>query len=245
MFLASAICQMFPGAPTYTEKNIADLTGKVYVVTGANTGIGKLVAQTLYQKNATVWVAARNEDKATQAIASIRDSCPGSAGALKFLHLDLSDLVAVKRAAETFLAGGTRLDVLFNNAGVMIPPADSVTAQGYELQLGTNCLGHFLLAKLLTPRLVETAKSAPKDSVRVVWLSSSAAELLTIGAGVNIDNLDYHQPVLYPFKYGTSKAGNYLQATEYARRYKEDGVVSVVSANLRRHPYGCESEARD
>ncbi|KAI1818756.1 short-chain dehydrogenase [Poronia punctata] len=223
----SAIHQALPGKPTYTENDISDLSEKVYIVTGANTGIGKEVARILYSKNAIVWVAARNEEKAANAISSIKDTHPDSKGRLEFLKLDLSDLTTIKASVEAFLAKEKRLDVLFNNAGVMIPPKGSKTAQGYELQLGTNCLGHFLFTQLLTPMLVETAKKAPKGSVRVVWVSSSAADHLSPKGGVELDNLDYKREVLYPYKYGISKAGNYYHATEYARRHRDDGIVSV------------------
>lgn len=202
---------------------------QVYLVTGANTGIGKEVARILYSKNATVWIAARNDEKGANAIASIKEAHPLSNGRLEYMHLDLSDLSTIKASAEAFLTKEQRLDVLFNNAGVMFPPHGSKTAQGHELQLGTNCLGPFLFTQFLTPTLVKTAKTAPKGSVRVVWVSSSAAEHLNPHGGVDMDNLDYKRDRLYAYKYGISKAGNYYHATEYARRHHDDGIVSVVS----------------
>lgn len=91
---------------------------QVYLVTGANTGIGKEVAQILYSKNAVVWMTARNPEKGANAVASIKEAHPASKGRLELLHLDLSDLTTIKASAEKFLAGEKRLDVLFNNAGV-------------------------------------------------------------------------------------------------------------------------------
>ncbi|KAI8952385.1 short-chain dehydrogenase [Xylaria longipes] len=223
----SAVYQLLPGKPTYTEKDITDLSGKVYMVTGANTGIGREVARILYSKNATVWVAARNPEKGAGAIASIREAHPSSDGRLELLHLDLSDLSTIKTSAEAFLAREKRLDVLFNNAGVMFPPHGSKTAQGHELQLGTNCLGPFLFTQLLTPILISTAKMAARGSVRVVWTSSSAAEHLNPKGGIDFDNLDYKRDAFYAWKYGISKVGNYYHATEYARRHRDDGIVSV------------------
>ncbi|KAI0115904.1 short-chain dehydrogenase [Nemania sp. FL0031] len=223
----STLYQLFPGKPDYTEKDIPDLSGKVYLVTGANTGIGKEVAGILYSKNAAVYVAARNAEKGANAIASIKEAFPSSGGRLELLQLDLSDLTTIKASAEAFLAKEKRLDVLFNNAGVMFPPNGSKTAQGYELQLGTNCLGPFLFTQLLTPTLIATAKTAPKGSVRVVWVSSSAADHLNPRGGIDFDNLDYKRDIFYAFKYGISKAGNYYHATEYARRHRDDGIVSV------------------
>ncbi|KAI1125037.1 short-chain dehydrogenase [Nemania abortiva] len=223
----SAIHQLFPSRPTYTEKDIPDLSGKVYLVTGANTGIGKEVARILYSKNAAVYIAARNAEKGANAITSIKAAHPSSNGRLELLQLDLSDLATIKASAEAFLAKESRLDVLFNNAGVMFPPNGSKTAQGYDLQLGTNCLGPFLFTQLLTPTLIATAKTAPKGSARVVWVSSSAADHLNPRGGIDFDNLDYKRDIFYAWKYGISKAGNYYHATEYARRYRDDGIVSV------------------
>lgn len=110
----------------------------------------------------------------------------------------------------------------------MFPAHGSKTAQGHELQLGTNCLGPFLFTQLLTQILVATAKTAPEGSVRVIWASSSAAEHLNPWGGIDLDNLDYKRDIFYAWKYGISKAGNYYHATEYARRHRDDGIVSVV-----------------
>lgn len=112
----------------------------------------------------------------------------------------------------------------------MIPPQGSKTEQGYELQLGTNCVAPFLFTKLLTPILTETAKTAPKDSVRVVWTSSNAAEIFAPKNGVEMGNLDYKEEKGAWHKYGVSKAGNVLHASEFVRRFGGEGIVSVVSA---------------
>jgi NAD(P)-dependent dehydrogenase (short-subunit alcohol dehydrogenase family) len=110
----------FPPKPTFTEENPpADLYGKVYVVTGANSGIGKDIARLLYAKNAKVYVLCRSEDKALKAIQDIEKDLPDSKGALIFIACDLADLTKVKTAADAFLAREQRLDVLFNNAGVV------------------------------------------------------------------------------------------------------------------------------
>jgi retinol dehydrogenase 12 len=118
---------------------------------------------------------------------------------------------------------------LFNNAGVMVPPQGSKTKQGYELQLGTNNLAPFLFTELLTPVLVKTAKAKGPGNVRVVWVSSSAAELLSPNGGVEMDNLDYKREKGAWHKYGVSKAGNVLHAMEYAKRHGGEGIISVVS----------------
>ncbi|KAI1331174.1 short-chain dehydrogenase [Xylariaceae sp. FL0255] len=224
-----AVRQLFPSRPSFTEGSISDLSGKVYIVTGANTGIGKEVARILYTKNAAVWLTSRDEEKGMNAIASIKDAHPTSRGRLELMQLDLSDLSTIKASVSSFLEKEKYLHVLFNNAGVMFPDPGSTTAQGHELQLGVNCLGHFLFTQLLTPTLAATAQGpgVPGGSVRVVWVASSAAEHLNPWGGMDLENLDYKRDVFYAWKYGISKAGNYYQSTEYARRHRDDGIVSV------------------
>lgn len=179
-------------------------------------------------------MAARNETKAKKVISEISKDFATSKGELIFLPLDLSDLSTIKKSATEFLGKEDRLDILWNNAGVMIPPQGSKTAQGYELQLGTNNVGPFLFTKLLTPVLAKTVASAPPDSVRVVWTSSSAAEGLSPKGGVDMDNLTYKVDHNAWYKYGVSKAGNYLHSVEYAKRHSADGIISVVSHTILR-----------
>ncbi|SPQ24504.1 11172c2b-2db1-4dca-803f-84bab0c71b55 [Thermothielavioides terrestris] len=229
--LKSVWTQFFPPKPRFTEKNIPDdLTGKVSVVTGASSGMGKELSRVLYARNAKVYVACRSEPKANQAIAEIKKAAPQSKGELIFLELDLADLTKVKSCAEAFLARESKLHVLFNNAGVMVGPARPIprTVQGYELALGVNCVGTFLLTKLLTPTLVATAKAEPPNTVRIVWPSSfGLLQFAPPERGVDMDNLDFHKPEDAITRYGISKCGVWLLAVECARRYKADGIVSV------------------
>ncbi|KAL9107244.1 MAG: hypothetical protein Q9227_007868 [Pyrenula ochraceoflavens] len=239
--MGNFLSQTFPPKPTFTETNVGDLKGKVYIVTGGSSGVGKEVAQILYAKNGKVYVAARSESKIKDAISDIKSKVKESSGDIVPLLLDLGDLTTIKKSANEFLSKEDRLDVLFNNAGVMIPPQGSKTAQGYDMQLGTNNVGPFLFTQLLTTRLVETAKVAPAGSVRVTWVSSSAAFLGTPTGGLELDNLDYKRDKSAGYKYGISKAGNVLHAYEYARRHKADGVVSTslnpgnLKSELQRH----------
>ncbi len=223
--------QFHPPKPTFTYKDVsADLQGNVYMVTGANCGMGQELARVLYAKNAKVYVACRSEEKATKAIAQIKKATPTSKGELVFLSLDLADLAKVKAAAQIFLAQESQLQVLFNNAGVMVGPADPPlkTVQGYELALGVNCVGTFLLTKLLTPMLIATARASPANTVRVVWLSSfGLGQYAPEDRGIDLDNLDYHIPKPHVERYGISKCGDWLLAVEYARQHKADGIVSV------------------
>ena len=228
-------------SPPLTEKNLPDQTGKVHIVTGANSGVGEQLMQILYEKNATVYVAARSQDKADAAIASAKSKYPASTGRLAFISVDLSDLRTIKPAVDAFLAREKRLDVLVNNAGVMFPPADVTSAQGHEMQMATNCLGPFLLTKLLTPILKTTAKTAPKDSVRVIWASSLANNLFSPYGGVPLDKETGPKDYNTQTNYGQSKTGNQFYAAEFHRQHAADGIVSVtfnpgnLQSGLQRH----------
>ena len=202
-------------------------------MTGATSGIGEQLAQILYSHNAKVYVAGRSAEKASKMIEAIKQAHPESKGELIFLHLDLDDLTTIKSSAQEFLSKEKRLDVLWNNAGVMVPPQGSVTKQDYELQLGTNNIAPFLFTKLLTPLLFETAQTAPEASVRVVWVSSSASDRFAPEGGLDLNDLGYTGPDRSAwYKYGVSKAGNILHSKEFARRYGKDGVISIVRQSL-------------
>ncbi|KAI5923972.1 NAD(P)-binding protein [Camillea tinctor] len=230
----SFIKQSFPGKPRFTEDHVPDLTGKVVIVTGSNTGLGKEVAQMVYAKNARVYMMARSEAKTKSAISSIQAAVPSSKGELIYIPLDLSDLDKVKIAANTFLSREKSLHLLINNAGVGYPPKGSRSAQGWELRLAVNCLGTWLFTQILTPTVVSTAKASPPNSVRVVWVSSSAAEGVDPNKFVEglpadnqpVANDKYENRGSLPV-YCLSKLGGYYYAAEYAARHKKDGVVSV------------------
>jgi NAD(P)-dependent dehydrogenase (short-subunit alcohol dehydrogenase family) len=196
-------------------------------VTGGSGGIGKELVTILYQRNAKVYMAARSATKAEAAIEEIQRIHPDSTGQIVYLNLDLNDLTTIKKSADEFIAKETRLDVLWNNAGVMTPPDGSKTAQGYELQLGTNNLATFLFTHHLLPIMKETAKVAAKDSVRIIWVSSSAVALAPKPA-IDFSNMDYKKAENTWAKYGRSKAGNVLHSVELARRTADQGIISLV-----------------
>ncbi|KAJ5113441.1 hypothetical protein N7456_001975 [Penicillium angulare] len=225
---SSSWTQFFPPKPQFTDRDVGDLRGKVYIVTGSNTGIGKELARMLYAKNAKVYVAARSQEKAERAMKEIQRAVPVSTGSLVFLLLDLSDLQKVKTAAQTFIAQESKLHVLFNNAGLMSTEPMEKTTQGYEMALGVNCVGTFLFTKLLTPTLVATAKTEPTNAVRVVWLSSFGLELFAENnVGISTENLDYHITKPATERYGLSKCGAWALGVEFARRHKADGIISI------------------
>lgn len=200
-------------------------------MTGASGGLGELLVNILYQHNAKVYLAARSEAKTAKVIEGVKAAHPSSKGDLQFLSLQLDDLTTIKRTANEFLSKESRLDVLWNNAGVMIPPAGSKTKQGFELQYGVNNLGHFLLTLFLRPALESAARVAPKDSVRVVWVSSSAADTAANPA-VDLTNMDYHREEGKWNKYARSKAASVIHSAELARQTKGTGIVSLVRSRL-------------
>ncbi|KAF7554073.1 hypothetical protein G7Z17_g3156 [Cylindrodendrum hubeiense] len=226
MFSNFRSSSIIPNKPTLTEKNLPNQQGKVFLVTGGSGGLGKELVSILYQHHAKVYVAARSEVKTNEILKEIEKAHPNSSGKLIFLRLMLDDLTTIKQSAEEFLAKESRLDVLWNNAGVMVPPQGSKTVQGYELQLGVNNLGHFLFTHFLQPALVSAAQVAPKNSVRVIWVSSSAADSAPIPA-VDFSNMDYHKEEGIWTKYGRSKAGNVLHSSEFARRNSGNNIISL------------------
>ncbi|KAF5012753.1 hypothetical protein FDECE_1173 [Fusarium decemcellulare] len=215
----------FAGTPKLTQKDLPDLQGKVIIVTGANSGVGKEITQILYSRNAKVYMMARSETKNQAACEAIKAAVPKSSGELVCIPLDLADLPSVKVSASEFLHRESKLHVLFNNAGVGYPEYGSKTKQGYELQLGVNCIGSFALTEQLTPTLISTAKSSPPGTVRVVWASSTAAQATHtknyIGRLEAINKESLFQ------QYCISKLGNYLHATEFATRHRANGVISI------------------
>ena len=152
----------------WTTTDIEDQTGRVAIVTGANSGIGFEAAKALALKGATVVVASRSKPRGDQAVASILEAAPNAAVELKLL--DLANLGSVRDFVAAFVDRFDRLDLLLNNAGVMMPRRREETADGFELQFGTNHLGHFALTVQLLELLVATARTA----ARTIWWRSRA-----------------------------------------------------------------------
>ncbi|KOS22730.1 putative oxidoreductase [Escovopsis weberi] len=240
--------QFFPPSPAFTEEHLPDLAGRVYIITGGYSGIGLELAALLYRSNATVYLAGRSEGPARRAIRALEEKTGAGVasekkekkpcgGALHFMHVQLDDLAGVRASAEWFLQRETRLDVLWNNAGLM--GGDVLTTrQGNEIHVGTNCLGHFLLTKLLHPLLAATAAAAPPGTVRVVWLGSLVTHLhAPRRGGMDLARLDFSRgdregPAV---KYAVSKVGAVFAAAEWARRDACSNIVhlSVNPGNLK------------
>jgi NAD(P)-dependent dehydrogenase (short-subunit alcohol dehydrogenase family) len=201
----------------WNQDQIPDQTGRVAVVTGANSGIGFETAAALAAKHARVIMACRNRQKAEAAMERIRERTPGAD--LEFLELDLASLASVERFADSFRSGHDRLDLLINNAGVMIPPFGT-TEDGFELQFGCNHLGHFAL----TGRLLDMLESTP--GARVVNVSSLAHRQGTM----DFDNLNAERGYSKWPAYGQSKLANLLFTFELQRRLEAEGSQLMVTA---------------
>jgi NAD(P)-dependent dehydrogenase (short-subunit alcohol dehydrogenase family) len=192
-------------ATKWTAAAIPDQTGKVVVVTGANSGLGLVTARELARAGATVLLACRNTAKGEQAVSAF--SAQLLAADATVAELDLASLSSVRTFAGRFSAEHDRLDLLINNAGVMAPPR-RLTSDGFETQFGTNHLGHFALTGLLLARLL----AAPQP--RVVTLSSSAHR----GGTIKFDDLQGERSYNNWRAYGQSKLANLLFCFELGRR---------------------------
>lgn len=204
----------------FTARDVPDQHGRTALVTGANTGVGFWTAVHLARAGARVLLGSRSADKGEEALRRLHHEAPGSDADV--LPLDLSSLAAVEDAAGRLRESEDRLDVLVNNAGVMMPPYGR-TADGFELQLGVNHLGHFALTGHLLPLLAE----AP--AARVVNVASLAHR----GATVDFDDLRAEQGYDAQARYGQSKLANLLFTFELDRRLRASG--SRVRA-LAAHP---------
>ncbi|KAF5096700.1 hypothetical protein D0Z00_002699 [Geotrichum galactomycetum] len=154
----------------FKSEDIPDLTGQVIIVTGGNTGLGYETIRQLAEHNPSrIYLAARSQEKSEAAIKSLTESNPSAR--ISYLPLDLSSFASIKAAAEKFKQLETRLDILLNNAGIMMTP-EGLSKEGYEIQFGTNAVGPTLLTLLLLPLIQSTAKINPQ--ARVVNLSSAS-----------------------------------------------------------------------
>ena len=215
--------QLIPPSPQYTDKDVPNLQGKVYMVTGSNTGIGYEIVKALYGKGARVYMAARTETKAKAAIEALKHIDTPTPGEVRYLHLDLSDLSTVKAMVKEFAGQETKLDVLWNNAGIGAQPG-LMTTQGHVDYFQISCLGPFLLTQLLLPYLQQAARTAPQDSTRVIFISSRLMETDSPKNGIimsDIDNPDRHFSSLY----SQSKTGSFFLGTLMAKQLQPDGQM--------------------
>lgn len=204
----------------WTAADIPDQSGRTALVTGANSGLGLQTAKALAAAGATVLLGCRNAERAEAARREI--DAAGAGAAAEIIELDLGDLASVERAAGQVAGRSEPLDLLVNNAGVMAPPRRE-TSDGFELQLGTNHLGHFAL----TGRLIDKLLAA--EAPRVVNVSSIAHR----AGKMDFDDLNWEQGYSRWPAYGRSKLANLLFTQELASRAEASGSNLIAAAS---HP---------
>ena len=210
----------------WTTTDIPDQTGRTAVITGSNTGLGFETAAALAAKGAHVVLAVRNVDKGNDAAARIGDKTPGASVAVA--ELDLTSLDSIRAAAEALRSTHDTIDLLINNAGVMMTPK-STTKDGFELQFGTNHLGHFAVTGLLLDRVL----AAPGS--RVVTVSSVGHRFAR--RGIRFDDLQWEREYSRVGAYGQAKLANLMFTYELQRRLQGTTTIAVAA-----HPGGSRTE---
>ncbi|AIQ62584.1 hypothetical protein PSTEL_05180 [Paenibacillus stellifer] len=208
--------------PKWSKEQIKDLHHAVVIITGGNSGLGLEQAKVLASKGAAVILAVRDTERGHAAALEIRNATPESTVAT--MKLDLADLESVRTFSSMFQEKYSRLDILINNAGVMMPP-HSLTKDGFESQFGVNHLGHFALTGLLLPLIQKT------EYARVVTVSSLAN--VWKGANIFFQDLQWNTHYDKQQAYSQSKLANILFAYELDRRWKAEGVHNL---SLCAHP---------
>ena len=215
------------GATTTTEEVLSgiDLRGKRILVTGVSAGLGVETARSLAAHGARVVGAARDLAKAEAATARVRTDAAASGGSLKLVELDLASLSSVRKCADQLLRKGEPFDVIIANAGVMATPF-SCTTDHFEMQFGTNHLGHFVLVNRIAPLL--------RRGGRLINLSSAGHRY----SNVDLDDPNFERTPYDPFvAYGRSKTANILFAVAFDQRHRERGVRAAAV-----HPGVIETE---
>jgi NAD(P)-dependent dehydrogenase (short-subunit alcohol dehydrogenase family) len=211
----------------WTAADVPDQTGRVAIITGSNTGIGFGAAAVLAAKGAHTVLAVRNLDKGNDAVARIKAASPNAIVTLQ--QLDLTSLENIRKAADNLRTDFPRIDLLINNAGVMYTDKAS-TKDGYELQFGTNHLGHFALTGLLIDNMLGV------DGSRVVTVSSVGHR---IRAKIHFDDLNLDHNYNRVVAYGQSKLANLLFTYELARQLSAKGAPTIATAA---HPGASDTE---
>ncbi|KAA1115047.1 hypothetical protein PGT21_030298 [Puccinia graminis f. sp. tritici] len=204
--------------------DIADLSGRVAIVTGGSTGTGYYIALELARKGAKVYLVCRNEERAQQAITSLRQEVPN--GLFDYIHFDLTRLRTCKDAAKTFLQRETRLDILVNNAAVRRCSSFSLSEDGVEIQ-ACNTVGHFCLTDRLVPLMKRTAQSAQGHHVRIVNMTSVTHKLNSEPDFTNLQGLNQRRCSALE-RHGNSMLSIIIFNQELQKRLKGTGILCLA-----------------
>jgi NAD(P)-dependent dehydrogenase (short-subunit alcohol dehydrogenase family) len=213
----------------WTAEDMPSQAGRRVIVTGANSGIGYYAALELARKGAYVLLGCRNPARGEAALARLRAAVPNASA--EVLPLDLASLAAVREFASEELKLGVPLDLLINNAGVMAPKKRLETTDGFELQFGTNVLGHFALMAMLFPALVRAAENRPEPP-RVVTVASIAHKQ----GQLNFDDLQSSKSYSPMGAYRQSKLADLMLAMELERRLSASGIPAARIMSVAAHP---------
>ncbi|KAH7108835.1 hypothetical protein B0J11DRAFT_545455 [Dendryphion nanum] len=201
----NAVCsQYFPPKPKFTEKDVppGSQVGKVFLVTGANQGIGLELVKMLYPTGATLYLAGRSQERIEKAIK--------------------------QASAAAFTAQEKKLDILWNNTGIGGDPEGTTTKRAIEGHVGINCVAALLFTQELLPKLQEAAKTAPACSARIIWTGSLMIETHSPTGGIQYEFVEEGKTTNPARDYASSKVGNWYLAVEAAQRWGNYGIVSVV-----------------
>lgn len=221
--------QLRAPAPLLTERNLGSQHGKVVVITGGTSELALELATMLFYAGAKVYITARDEVQAREAIDDIKNLHPAatSFGKLDYLVLDLSDLSSIPASVRAFLAKESKLHLLYHTPGVAVMPAGMLSAQRLDIHMATNTLGPYLLTQLLYPMMRSTALSVPPAKVRVMWAGSPFMDSRAPRGGMDLSTLS--RPSHDSRRNHTAASvGNYFLASEYAREVSSQGILSVA-----------------
>lgn len=203
--------QNYPPKAKFTEQNIGSQQGKVFLITGATSGVGFYLASYLYKAHGTVYIASRSKEKGAKAVDQIKNEGTNSKGRIEFLYLDLGDFTTIKPAVEEFKRRESKIDVLWNNAGIGGgDTGPERSAQGHVQQYAINCIGPLLFTRLLQKQL-----EAADGIARVIWTGSVSIEMFAPTGGVKVNELDTETNEYVA--YASSKVGNWFIASEMAK----------------------------
>lgn len=200
----------------WNPQRLSDQSGKTFIITGANSGIGFEASKRLVQANANIVMLCRNLEKATASAEKLKQLASGN-NSVSIVQMDLANLNSVRAAASRVLKDTPKIDALINNAGIMFPPGRQLTEDGFELQFGVNHLGHFLLTGLLKERVLES-------DGRFVSVSSLAHKLGL--RRIRFKDPNWESGYQTTLAYGQSKLANAMFAVELNRRLEASGKAS-------------------